>query len=169
MSGTEQASTATRALRGATAGLVAGVVASFAMEVAQSLLARLQSSDGDDEEPATAKAADRVAETVTGSPVPEPDQPLAGEIVHYLTGAGLGLAYGLAAEFRPEVTVGYGAGFALTTATLLDEGAVPAAGLGAPPWETPPATHLYSFASHLVFGVVAELTRRQVEASLQPR
>lgn len=165
----QTSSTPSRLLRGVTAGLIAGVVASFAMEAAQALAAKLSSSEeGGDDQPATVKAADRVANVVTGSPVPEADQPLAGELVHYVVGAGLGIAYGLAAEFRPRVTAGYGAGFALATAALLDESAVPATGLGAPPWQTPPATHLYSIASHLVFGMVAEATRRQVNASLQP-
>ena len=170
MSDTDPAnSTTARLLRGATAGLVAGVVASFAMEAGQALAAKLSPSDGGEEEPATAKAADRVAKAVTGAPVPEPDHPLAGQIVHYALGAGLGLAYGIAAEFSPRVTAGYGAGFGLTTAALLDEAAVPAAGLGTPPWSTSPATHAYTIASHLVFGAVAELTRRQVNASLQPQ
>ena len=161
--------TGMRLARGAAAGLVAGVVASFVMEAAQALIGKLSSSEASsDEEPATVKAANRVSKAVTNHDVSEDDRPFAGEIVHYVVGAGLGIAYGIAAEFRPQVTSGYGAGFAVATAGLLDESAVPAAGLGNVPWDTPLTTHLYSLASHLVFGVAAEVTRRQVSAALQP-
>lgn len=156
-----------RLLRGAVAGLVAGVVASFAMDRFQALVSSLSDSD-DDSEPATAKAADKVAEAVTGAPVAKAQQPLAGQMVHYAVGAGLGIAYGIAAEFRPQVATGYGSLFALGTAALLDETAVPAAGLGPRPWESGIGTHAYSIASHLVFGAIAELTRRQVAGTLVP-
>jgi putative membrane protein len=154
-------------LRGAVAGALAGVVASFAMDRFQALVSTLAPSDSD-EEPATAKAADRVKQAVDGAPVPEEQQPLAGQLVHYLLGAGLGVAYGVAAEFRPAVTTGFGAPFGLGVAAALDEAAVPAVGLGSSPRETPPSTHAYTIASHLVFGTVAELTRRQVRSTLLP-
>lgn len=170
MSGTDRGDTpGKRAIRGATAGLIAGIVASFAMEVAQAVLAKLSSSDeGSGEPPATVQAADRVTTAIADRPVPEDSQPFAGEIVHYVVGAGLGIAYGIAAEFDPRVTAGHGTGFALATAVVLDEAVVPAAGLGDAPWNTPASTHLYSLASHLVFGLVAEATRRQVGAAMQP-
>lgn len=157
----------TKILRGATAGLVGGVIASFAMDRLQALTASLSSSDSD-EEPATAKAADRIKQAVDGAPVPEPMQPLAGQLVHYAVGAGLGVAYGIAAEFRPGLASGYGAPFGVGVAAVLDEGAVPAAGLGAAPWDSPASTHAYSLVSHLVFGVVADLVRRQVRSTLLP-
>jgi putative membrane protein len=80
--------------------------------------------------------------------------------MHYALGLGLGVAYGVAAEFRPEVTVGAGTLFGVATATVLDEAAVPALGLAEPPWETDAGTHLFSYASHVVFGLAAELVRR---------
>jgi putative membrane protein len=69
-----------KVLRGALAGLVAGAVASFAMDRFQAGVAALgPKSDADGEsEPATEKAADAVAREATGHAVPEPDKPLAG-------------------------------------------------------------------------------------------
>lgn len=158
-----------RLLRGALAGLVAGAVASFAMDRFQALVSAASSDEGGgDSEPATARAADSVARVATGSEVAEADKPLAGQLVHYGVGAALGIAYGVAAAYRPAVTAGYGAAFAIGTAAVLDEGAVPAAGWGEAPWQSPASTHLYSLASHLVFGVVAEAVRRQVDATLRP-
>jgi len=157
-----------RLLAGAAAGLVAGVVASFAMDRFQAAVTALSASDDGDEEPATAKAADKIAVATVGTEVPPADKPLAGQLVHYALGTGLGLLYGLAAEVRPGVTAGYGTAFGTGTAALLDEAAVPAAGLSDAPWKADAATHLYALASHLVFGVVAELTRAQVRATLGP-
>lgn len=159
-------STGARLARGLVAGVIAGAVASFAMDRFQAATAPLLPSSGSDEEPATEKAADAVARQVIGQDIAAADKPLAGQSVHYALGIGLGIAYGIAAEFRPSVTAGYGAAFGIGTATLLDEGVVPAVGLGSPPWRSDLATNLYSYASHLVFGGVGELVRRQVAGTL---
>lgn len=151
--------------KGAVAGLVAGVVASFAMDGFQRLVTAMSSS-GQDGEPATQKAADRVAVAATGEPVTRDRKPAAGQAVHYGVGAALGLAYGVAAELKPAVTAGGGMAFGTSVAALLDEAAVPAMGLGEPPWRTPASTHVYTLGSHLVFGGVAELTRRLVRRAI---
>lgn len=157
-----------RIARGIVAGVIAGAVASFAMDRFQAAASSLLPSDGGEDEPATEKAADAIATAVTGHEVPDADKPLAGQSVHYALGIGLGVAYGIAAEFRPPVTAGYGTAFGLGTATLLDEGAVPAVGLGDAPWKAPLSTTLYAYASHLVFGGTAEIVRRQVAGTLTP-
>jgi len=164
MTDTPQQSQTVKLLAGAAAGIVAGILASFAMDRFQAAVTALSPSgdSGSDEDPATVKAAEMVTD------VPEADKPLAGQLVHYAVGTGLGLLYGLLAEVKPGVTAGYGTAFGTGTAALLDEAAVPAAGLGAAPWKTDAATHLYGLASHLVFGLVAELTRSQVRATLAP-
>lgn len=155
-------------IRGATAGLAAGLVASFAMNQFQAAIASLSGSH-DDAEPATEKAADGVARRVTGHELAAPERRLGAQLAHYGLGAGLGMLYGIAAEFRPGATMGRGAAFGLSVAAALDEAAVPAAGLGPPPWETKIGTHLYSLASHLVFGAACEFTRTNVRALLRPR
>ena len=161
--------TGARIARGALAGVIGGIVASFAMDGLQMLLAKISSNDsGSDEEPTTSKAADGVARAVTGDDVGEANKPLAGQAMHYGLGAALGLAYGVAAAFEPRVTTASGTLFGLTTATVLDEGAVPAMGLADAPWKTPASGHLYSLASHLVFGGVTELVRAQVDRTLAP-
>jgi putative membrane protein len=159
-----------KVLRGVVAGAIAGAVASFAMDRFQAVVTALTSSeDGGDEqsEPATEQAADAIARQVAGREVADADKPLAGQAIHYALGVGLGIAYGIAAEFRPALTAGYGTGFGVTTATLLDEAAVPAMGLGSAPWHTDLSTNLYSYASHLVFGATSELVRRQVADTLR--
>ena len=140
--------------RGALAGGLAGVVASFAMNRFQAVVPRPGSGGGGD--PATVKAAERVA----GHGIPRAGKARAGEAVHYGFGAALGMAYGAAAEAEPWVTAGFGLPYGGAVAVIADEALVPAAGLSGPPWQSPPATHAYSIASHLVFGVALEAARR---------
>lgn len=151
--------------KGALAGLAAGLVASLVMDGFQRALSALSPSDNEGE-PATEKAADRVALETTGLPVPQADKPLAGQAVHYALGAALGVGYGVTAEALPVATAGGGTAFGLAAAIVLDEVAVPAMGLGDAPWQTPASTHAYTIASHLVFGAAAEATRRLVRRAL---
>ena len=162
-------SVAARLARGAVAGVIAGAVASFARDRFQAAVSPLLPSSGSDSEPATEKAANAVSESLTGQAVADADKPLAGQAVHYAVGIALGAAYGIAAEFRPSVTSGYGLGFGLGTATVLDEAAVPATGLGSAPWNAGIASNVYSYASHIVFGGVSEIVRRHVAGTLLPR
>ena len=147
-------------IRGALAGLAAGLAASFAMGMAQRLFAAIgpkQASDGD---PATVKAANKVSRAAAGRSIEKEHKEAAGGTVHYATGAALGLAYGIAAEYRPEVTAGHGAVFGVATSLALDEAGVPLAGLGKPPWQAPLSSHAFGLASHFVFGLAAEGARR---------
>ena len=101
----------------------------------------------------------RVAVATTGERVPAPYRAPSGEAVHYLLGAALGGAYGVLTEYRPAASAGFGGAYGLAAALLLDDAAVPAAGLGPAPWSTPLSTHAYGIASHLVFGTVLEGVR----------
>jgi hypothetical protein len=148
-------------LRGALAGIVAGLFASLTMTAFQAGAAKLfpDALDSDDE-PATEKAADKVASAATGTPLPEDAKPVGGEIVHYLFGAALGSGYGIAGEYSDAVKAGGGTVFGAGAALLFDDVVVPALDLAPPATEAPPATHAYALASHLVFGLVLEATRR---------
>lgn len=150
-----------RIATGAAVGLIAGLVASFAMDRFQAL-----TQPREDSEPATEQAADGIARDVTGAPLADQDKPLGGQFVHYGLGAALGVGYGVAAEFAPSVTAGGGTLFAIGTWAALDEAAVPALGLGDPPWKASAGTQAYSLASHVVFGLAAEGTRRLGRAGL---
>lgn len=136
-------------------GAIAGVAASAAVNGFQALLALAH--DGSDEgEPATVKAADALSEAVTGDPIAEPNRELAGRAVHYVTGVGLGVLYTVMSRHLPTVRAGWGTIYGLAAAAVLDEGLVPALGLGPTPQDTPPATHAYSAVSHSAFGLALE-------------
>ncbi len=156
--------------KGALAGVVAGLIASLVEKQFQSLWNAAQKrltgekAEGDEsqDDPAPAQAADAASKMAVGTPVPEPHREQAGELVHYLTGAGLGGLYGLMADPAPAITAGYGAAYGLATHLVMNEAVVPALGFAPPPTETPPAKHLYSLSSHLVFGLALEGSRRLI-------
>jgi hypothetical protein len=152
-------------LKGAAVGLAAGLIASLAMNQFQAAVASLSSGE-DKGEPSTEKAADRISRAVKGEPLADERKAAAGNLVHYALGAALGVAYGLAAEVRPGITAGFGTAFGAGVAALLDEAAVPAAGLAPPPSDVPAVTHVYALVSHLVFGVTAEASRRVLRAAI---
>jgi putative membrane protein len=151
-----------RPLIGLAAGVVAGLVASAAMAAFQSRAQALLPEGEQEGEPATVKAADKASEAVIGDPVPEPYREQAGQAVHYITGAVLGGIYGVLTEYRPEASSGFGGAYGVATSALIDNAAVPAAGLGSSPADTPAATQVYGVASHLVYGVVLEGIRRLI-------
>lgn len=151
-------------VRGALAGLAAGLAAAFVMNQFQTLWSAVSAPDGGGGDPATVKAANKVSRATTGRSIEEGDKNLAGEAVHYGLGAALGVAYGIAAEYRPGVTIGFGTAFGAATAVALDNVAVPAAGLDDPPWDTSLGTHAYGMVSHLVFGAATEGTRSIIRA-----
>lgn len=147
-------------VRAAVGGILAGLIAGAAMNGFQALWSAASGSRPSGAEPTTTRAADKAAQELTGAPLPEPYREAADPAVHYGLSALLGLGYGLAAESLPAVRAGFGTGFGLATALLLDEAAVPAASLAPPPTETPLSSHLYGLASHLVFGLGLEAARR---------
>lgn len=166
-------------LKGAVAGLLGGLAASWVMnrfqaavpaETFEKLLGDTddahdddgQDDGGGDSEPATVRAAEAVSEGVLGHALTENEKAWAGPAVHYAFGSSVGAAYGALAEAAPRVTAGAGLPFGVAFWAVADEGAVPALGLSAPPWEHPPSTHVYALASHLIFGLAAEFVRRLV-------
>lgn len=160
--------------KGLVAGALAGLAASWVMERFQEQWLLREGNAGETPgnmgalgtEPATMKAADAVAQAVTGSPVPAPQRELAGEAMHYATGAGVGALYGVLAEIAPGPTLALGAAYGAAVAVGVDEALVPALGLSKPAREVRPSEHAYNLASHLVYGVALEGARRIIRLVL---
>jgi uncharacterized membrane protein len=148
-------------LVGLVSGLAAGLVAAYAMTKFQTFVGEaIKPGLGGTGTPSTETAANRASKLLTGKAIPKDRRPVAGEAVHYVIGSLVGGLYGLAAERQPKVTAGHGAVFGITAASVLDETVVPLTGLGPGPTKAPLTSHPYSYASHLVFGVVAEGARK---------
>jgi len=160
-------------MKGFLAGVAGGLLASFLMEqfqAAWSAASEAMSSEkkrgGRRPDPTTVKAANLVAEKVTGHKIPVDYKPLACGAVHYGMGVGSAAAYGVLAEVLPVVTVGGGGAFGAGLWALADELAVPAVGLSKPAKEIPLTTHFYALSSHLVYGWITETVRRALRRAL---
>lgn len=173
-------------VKGAVAGLVGGLIASWTMNQFQAAWSKvtegfekphgaqsMQPSEGstpgqspdqnkEDQDDATVKAAKAISENVFGHELKESEKKPAGAAVHYAFGTATGGLYGAAAEIAPQLTTGLGLPFGVAFWMVADEGAVPLLGLSKGPTEYPVSTHAYALASHLVYGLTAEVTRRAV-------
>jgi hypothetical protein len=175
-------------LKGVLAGLAGGLIASWTMNQFQSAWTRIaegmekphgaqsrQPSDGSsgdqardtaESDDATVETAKAISEKVFGHELQEGEKRPAGAAVHYAFGTVSGGLYGALAELTPQVTRGAGLPFGAAFWLVADEVAVPLLGLSKAPTEYPPSTHAYALASHLVYGVTAEISRRAVRQVL---
>lgn len=154
------------------AGVIGGVAGAFAMNQFQSLVSvtkkLLQENDdsGDDaagggqDEDATVKTAKTISRKVFGHELTDDEKKWAAPVVHYGLGATLGGIYGLFAEDCPETMAGAGTAYGSAVWLVADEVAVPAFGFSKGPSEYPLSSHVNALASHLVYGVVTDLTRK---------
>jgi hypothetical protein len=97
--------------KGLVAGVVGGMVASWAMDRFQYWwlsfggadelqLQQTRSEEDKREEPATVKTASAISEGVFGHTLTAREKGIAGPIVHYAVGTTTGALYGLAAEYE---------------------------------------------------------------------
>ena len=176
--------------KGAATGLIGGLVASWTMNRFQDVwLALSKSNDAstgsrssdpekeseeahgsnggnNEQNDTTVRAASALSEGVFGHKLTEEEKKIAGPAVHYALGIGVGGLYGAVAEVAPQVTTNAGLPFGAAFWLVIDETAVPVLGLSKPPTEYPVSTHVYALASHLVYGLTAELVRRNLRRVL---
>jgi putative membrane protein len=178
--------------KGLVAGLAGGLVASWTMNQFQAAWTRvaegfekphgaqsMQPTEGgspnevassqapdqeekENQDDATVETAKVISRNVFGHELQESEKKPAGAAVHYAFGTVTGGLYGAMAEVTPEVTTGAGLPFGAVFWMVADEVAVPLLGLAKGPSAYPVSTHMYALASHLVYGVTAEFSRRAV-------
>lgn len=168
--------------KGMIAGLAGGLVASWTMNQFQAAWTRMaegsekshgaqsmKPSDGsqgdqdtNESDDATVETAKVISKGIFGHELQESEKEPAGAAVHYAFGTVTGGLYGALAEVTPQVTAAAGLPFGAAFWLAADEISVPLLGLAKPPTEYPVSTHVYALASHLVYGVTAELGRRAV-------
>jgi hypothetical protein len=175
-------------LKGIVAGLAGGFVASWTMNQFQAALIKLtsnsekshgaqsmqpaegssgdESQDAKEQDDATVETAKVISRNVLGRELKESEKESAGAMVHYAFGTMTGGLYGALAEVSPQITAGAGLPFGVAFWLVADEVAVPALGLSKGPTEYPVSTHAYALASHLVYGLTAELSRRALRQVL---
>lgn len=171
--------------KGLIVGLIAGAVGAWAMNLTQALFSEntathgaqslqkgsphhgaareLQSGSSDREsDDATMRAAQLISKTAFDRKLSGREKNTGGTIAHYFMGGTSGAIYGALAETWPEVTFGSGLAFGVAVWLAADEALVPMLGLSKASTEYSLRTHGYSLASHLVYGLTVELTRRRL-------
>jgi len=160
----------TNILKGAFAGMVGGLVASFVMNEYQALLTKLSEEkkdpDQDASEPATVKAGEKISEILFDHRLTEAEKKAADPIVHYAMGGISGMIYGITAEASPRASSAIGLPFGTALWAIADEVMVPALGLSKPSTEYPLSNHAYALSSHLIYGLTTDLVRRGVRKLL---
>src|SRR5437762_6926503 len=161
--------------KGMLVGLIAGLAAAWTMDRFQDVWlavsppddsekkkdeGRASADDEESQDDATVKAASAISEGLFEHKLSRSEKKIAGPAVHYAVGATSGIVYGIASEFLPEVTVGFGLPYGTAFWLVVDEGVVPLLRLSKPPTAYPVSTHFYALVSHLVFGATAEGVRR---------
>lgn len=159
-------------LKGVVAGLISGLVASWAMNQFQAAWSRqakgyekphgaqsMQPSEGEgegsrsseaQEDDAASRTAKLISRHVFDRELDQNEKRAAGTVVHYVFGTAMGGLYGTMAELAPGVTTAAGLPFGAVFWVLADETVVPLLGLskGLSGYRLP--THLYALSSHLV-------------------
>jgi putative membrane protein len=180
-------------LKGLAVGLVAGLVAAWTMNQFQAALGKLLADEeqphgaqslqqgspehglgrelqerGRDEpdDNAAVRTANAIAELGFNQHLTKDEKEFGGAIAHYAMGATSGAIYGAMAEIMPVATVGVGLPFGAAVWLSADEVVVPLLGLSRPATDYPLPTHIYSFASHLVYGLTTEVVRRTLRRAL---
>jgi putative membrane protein len=134
--------------KGLLAGLIGGVAGSAAKLIGEAIYP--PRTLGQEAPPAL------FVEKILGKPLSKSQQTLASQGFHWTFGSGLGAAYGVAAEFVPQVTALYGVAFGWAVLVGTHESVLPALGLVEPPLQQPPS----EIATHALYGFVTELVRR---------
>lgn len=167
--------------KGVLAGAIGGLAASWAMTQFQALWSRAAGNaesasaggrhdarewqERSEDQNATELVAQAVARAALGRPLSREELAVAAPAVHYGFGTTMGALYGGLAELR-QVGVGDGAAWGTAIWIAGDEIAVPLLGLSRAPQSYSPDAHAQALASHVVFGVAAEIVRRRVRAML---
>jgi putative membrane protein len=159
------------------AGVLGGLAGTLAMNYAQRLWTR--AADGEAPTSAGGKhdardwqereegrnanelAAQTIATTVGTRPLTNDELAVAAPLAHYSFGAALGALYGCCIRDDQQDVFRRGAAFGAAVWLLADEVAMPLLRLSRPTTERSLEKHLQSFATHIVFGTVAELIRAQ--------
>jgi hypothetical protein len=171
-------------LKAITAGLVGGVAGAWAMNGFQRMAERARGgrevtgaapgalrhgrgpqpaqAERDASDDATARAVSTVVEPVIDRRLRLEERQRLGALAHLAFGAASGALYALTAESWPRATVLAGVPFGVAVWALADEGVVPLLGLSRGPRTQPPSVLAYGLASHFVYGLTTETTRKLV-------
>lgn len=143
-------------------GAAAGAAATWVMDRVTTFLyereseaARKRENEARGGQTAYVAAADRLAGAV-GQSLSDQEQKQAGNALHWGLGMAAGALYGAVRPHLSGLGSARGAVFGTAFFLLMDEGAIPLAGLTPGPTHFPWQTHARGLAGHLAFGLTAD-------------
>jgi len=151
--------------KGLKAGILAGIIAAWAMGQFHALLTKLpgmQAPKSNEEEDSTVKTAAMISEGVFHHALTTEEKKVAGPFVHYAFGASVGGTYGAVVEAMPLVTRGAGVPLGVVVWLGAHVITVPALGLSKPVTRSSLPDEAVELAAHVVYGTVTELVRRMI-------
>ncbi len=181
------------AVKGLTAGIVGGLVASVIMNQFQKTFSKfitgdkrshgaqslqkgaphrgagkmLEEQDAESEDDDSAeRLANLISVKLIGHKPTKREKDSGGTVLHYAYGISMGAIYGAAAEFSESITIGEGMPYGFLIWLGADEGVVPLLGLSRHSGEYPFSVHAGAFSSHLVYGLTTEIVRSAVRKVL---
>ncbi len=147
--------------RGAVAGMIGGLVGSCAMMMYMDAVSKAvggeKPTQGDN---VTAKVADLAMRRVTGQEPSEHAKQTGGTVVHYGFGTIVGAVYGVAAEYLPWASAGFGTLYGTASFLVADEFLLPRLNLAHWPQDESALDQLGHLGAHLVYGVATDVVRR---------
>ena len=108
--------------------------------------------------------ADRAVMALYRHGLSGPERLRVQRVIHYGTGAGLGVAYWAVATRWPAARRGRGALAGLAIYAGTHGSVLPALGIQLPPWRLAPAAVVWESTSHLLFGAALEAGRSVLAA-----
>jgi putative membrane protein len=126
-------------------------------QAARSTAPQVETEKGDQ---ATVKLAEHVSRNLFDHPLTPAEKKIAGPTVHFGYGGLVGALYGGLSELIPTVSIGLGIPYATVLWLVGSEVAVPAMGLSKPATEVPVEKHASNMATHFVYGLTLDISRR---------
>jgi uncharacterized membrane protein YagU involved in acid resistance len=112
-------------------------------------------------EDATEKTAQSLARNFSGKRLRKRQEKVAGQLVHYIFGTGVGALYGVAVEYSPTAVAGAGGLFGCGVWLGAHVTAVPALGLAKPVWRSDVGMESAELVAHVAYGAICEAVRKQ--------
>ena len=148
--------------KGVLAGAVAGLVGTAIKTVWEEILpARPANRDSP-----PVVLAERAKEEVVGEELTKAEKPAVEQSMHWAFGTGIGAVYGGVIEIMPNTQKGFGSVLGTALYGVTHGSVLPM--MNAEPWPLKQPLKFASseFASHILYGIVVEFTRRQVRGWL---
>ncbi len=115
----------------------------------------------------TGEGAERLSERILHRRLSDLELNVSRDLIHYAFGTLAGVAYGAISEVRPAITRKFGLLFAAGLLVGGEEIATPLLGLLPPPLKLSWEQHAAMAASHVVYGLTLEASRRASFAAIE--